>query len=65
MTASAPAREASAPARQEKATRKGWQADEAFREAARLVFARDGYLNAKISDIAAAAGRSVASFYNY
>jgi len=29
------------------------------------VFARDGYLNAKISDIAAAAGRSVASFYNY
>src|SRR5581483_7532181 len=35
------------------------------REAARLVFARDGYLNAKISDIATAAGRSVASFYNY
>ena len=29
------------------------------------MFARDGYLNAKISDIAAAAGRSVASFYNY
>ena len=50
-----------APAR----TRKGRQTDEAFREAARLVFARDGYLNAKISDIAAAAGRSVASFYNY
>ena len=46
-------------------TRKGRQTDEAFREAARLVFARDGYLNAKISDIAAAAGRSVASFYNY
>ena len=51
--------------RAEKATRKGRQTDEAFREAARLVFARDGYLNAKISDIAAAAGRSVASFYNY
>ena len=49
----------------QKATRKGRQTDEAFREAARLVFARDGYLNAKISDIAAAAGRSVASFYNY
>jgi len=46
-------------------TRKGRQTDEAFREAARLVFARDGYLNAKISDIAAEAGRSVASFYNY
>ena len=40
-------------------TRKGRQTDEAFRDAARLVFARDGYLNAKISDIAAAAGRSV------
>jgi len=45
--------------------RKGRQTDEAFREAARVVFAREGYLNAKISDIAAAAGRSVASFYNY
>ena len=30
-----------------------------------MVFAREGYLNAKISDIAAKAGRSVASFYNY
>ena len=29
------------------------------------MFARDGYFNAKISDIAAAACRSVASFYNY
>jgi AcrR family transcriptional regulator len=56
---------AAAPARTGKATRKGRQTDEAFRDAARLVFARDGYLNAKISDIAAAAGRSVASFYNY
>jgi AcrR family transcriptional regulator len=64
VTAPAPARAATAT-RPEKATRKGRQTDEAFREAARLVFARDGYLNAKISDIAAAAGRSVASFYNY
>jgi AcrR family transcriptional regulator len=47
------------------ATRKGRATDEAFKEAARLVFARDGYLNAKISDIAAEAGRSAASFYNY
>jgi AcrR family transcriptional regulator len=53
------------PARSEKMTRKGRQTDEAFRAAARLVFAREGYLNAKISDIAEAAGRSVASFYNY
>ena len=29
------------------------------------MFARDGYLNARITDIAAAAERSVASFYNY
>jgi len=48
-----------------KATRKGRETDEAFRAAARTVFARDGYPNAKISDIAAEAGKSVASFYNY
>jgi AcrR family transcriptional regulator len=54
-----------APGRPAKATRKGRETDEAFREAARFVFARDGYLNARISDIATAAGRSVASFYNY
>jgi AcrR family transcriptional regulator len=53
------------PGGREKATRKGRATDEAFRDAARIVFARDGYLNARISDIAAAAGRSVASFYNY
>jgi AcrR family transcriptional regulator len=47
------------------ATRKGRETDEAFRAAARTVFARDGYLNARISDIAAEAGKSVASFYNY
>jgi AcrR family transcriptional regulator len=51
--------------RVEKATRKGRETDEAFRDAARAVFARDGYINARISDIAEAAGRSVASFYNY
>ncbi len=45
--------------------RKGRETDEAFRQAARHVFAREGYLNARISDIAAEAGRSVASFYNY
>src|SRR5262245_55444187 len=48
-----------------KPTRKGRETDEAFRAAARKVFARDGYLNARISDIAAEAGKSVASFYNY
>src|SRR5580698_149382 len=59
MTAAATA------ARPPKATRKGRATDEAFRDAARVVFARAGYLNAKITDIAAEAGRSVASFYNY
>jgi len=48
-----------------KITPKGRATDEAFKQAARVVFARDGYLNAKISDIAAEAGKSVASFYNY
>ncbi len=48
-----------------KPTRKGRETDEAFKAAARTVFAREGYLNAKISDIAAEAGKSVASFYNY
>ena len=51
--------------RPQKTTRKGRETDEAFRAAARTVFARDGYLNARISDIAAEAGKSVASFYNY
>jgi AcrR family transcriptional regulator len=54
-----------APRPAEKATRKGRETDEAFKAAARVVFARDGYLGAKISDIAAEAGKSVASFYNY
>src|SRR4029079_5176718 len=34
-------------------------------EAARRVFARDGYLSAKVEDIALLANRSPASFYNY
>jgi AcrR family transcriptional regulator len=60
-----PGRGAGRTDRAEKATRKGRETDLAFRAAARTVFARDGYLNAKISDIAAEAGKSVASFYNY
>jgi AcrR family transcriptional regulator len=48
-----------------KATRKGRETDEAFKDAARTVFAREGYFNTKIADIAAEAGKSVASFYNY
>ncbi|WP_299491010.1 TetR/AcrR family transcriptional regulator, partial [uncultured Gordonia sp.] len=46
-------------------TRKGHRTEEAFLAAARECFATLGYLNTKIADISAAAGRSTASFYNY
>jgi AcrR family transcriptional regulator len=41
------------------------QTEAALKEAGRQVFARSGYLDAKITDIAAAAGRSVGSFYKH
>ncbi|GAA1480780.1 TetR/AcrR family transcriptional regulator [Gordonia sinesedis] len=47
------------------ATPKGRRTEAAFHQAARQVFAEKGFLNAKIADIAATAGRSSASFYNY
>jgi AcrR family transcriptional regulator len=46
-------------------TAKGRATRRAFQEAARVVFARDGYVNARLADIADVAGKSVASFYNY
>jgi AcrR family transcriptional regulator len=46
-------------------TPKGRQTEKAFLDAARLIMARDGYANAKISDMAAVAGKSLGSFYNY
>ncbi|EFC80475.1 TetR/AcrR family transcriptional regulator [Parafrankia sp. EUN1f] len=46
-------------------TRKGQRTEAAFLDAARQVFAEKGYFNAKINDIAQAANRSSASFYNY
>lgn len=44
---------------------KGQATRRSFQEAARRVFERDGYLNARLSDIADEAGKSMASFYNY
>ena len=41
------------------------QTEIALKEAGRRVFARSGYLDAKITDIAAEAGRSVGSFYKH
>ncbi|MBD0324262.1 MAG: helix-turn-helix transcriptional regulator, partial [Aldersonia sp.] len=47
------------------ATPKGRRTEAACHRAARQVFAEKGFLNAKIADIAATAGRSAGSFYNY
>lgn len=44
---------------------KGAKTSATFQEAARRVFATNGYLNAKVEDIAREADRSPASFYNY
>jgi len=45
--------------------RKGVKTRQIFMDAARLVFVRDGYLNAEISEIAKAAGKSNGTFYIY
>ena len=46
-------------------TAKGLRTRQAFERAGREVITRQGFANATISDIAAAAGRSPGSFYNY
>jgi AcrR family transcriptional regulator len=48
-----------------KPTAKGRATRQAFLDAARRVVVRSGYLNARLSDIADEAGKSMASFYNY
>ena len=53
--------EPAAGSRQAKAA----QTEVALKEAGRRVFARSGYLDAKIAEIAAEAGRSVGSFYKH
>ena len=51
--------------REQLPTLRGRQTQAAIDAAARAVIARKGILAATISDIAAEAGRSTASFYNY
>jgi AcrR family transcriptional regulator len=46
-------------------TPRGLRTEAAFEDAARKVFAERGFFNAKITDIAEAAGKSPGSFYNY
>jgi AcrR family transcriptional regulator len=55
------ASEPTAASRRDKAA----QTETALKEAARRVFARSGYLNAKITDITTEAGRSAGSFYKH
>jgi AcrR family transcriptional regulator len=50
-----------ATSRKEKAT----ETESALKAAAKRVFARKGYLNTKITDITAEAGRAAGSFYNH
>lgn len=53
------------PAASRASTAKGRATRQAFRQAGREVFATRGFFNSKLSDIAAAAGKSAGSFYNY
>jgi AcrR family transcriptional regulator len=51
--------------RLEPQSRRGLQTRSALVRGARKVFERDGYLDARITDIAAAAGTATGSFYTY
>jgi AcrR family transcriptional regulator len=56
---------AAAPHRVESLTARGARTRTALLDAARCVFERDGFLNARVADIADAAGVAHGSFYTY
>ena len=51
--------------RAEPPTRKGRETRETFRNAFRAVIDESGYINARVSDVADKAGKSLGLFYNY
>ncbi|MFC7505733.1 TetR/AcrR family transcriptional regulator [Nocardioides sp. CPCC 206347] len=52
-------------ARKPPVTRRGVRTREALIDAARVVFERDGYLDARLSDITVQAGFAIGTFYTY
>ena len=52
-------------ARMPPVTRRGIRTRQALVEAARVVFERDGYLDARLSDITAEANCATGTFYTY
>jgi AcrR family transcriptional regulator len=61
----APSESTPTPVREPPRTARGARTRAALVRAARIVFERDGYLNARLTDITAEAGLATGSFYTY